>query len=341
MTIAPGTGQEDTGALLEAADNAAIDGAVAIKGRSPWQIVWSRLRRDKVSMVALVMSTLMVLLAIVSPILAHFEIINPDLNHPDLVTGLGSMPEGFGGGMSWSHPLGVEPGTGRDIFARILTGLTTSLTVAILATVFSLVVGVILGIIAGFARGRTDWWISRFMDLVLSFPSTLMLLSLQLILVQMIANAMGQPASAAAPKIVFMIIVLGFFGFPQIARIIRGQVLSLREREFIEAAESLGAKRGRIYFTELLPHLWAPILVFATLVMPANIAAEATLGFLGVGLNPPASSLGSMLNASVNYALPDPAYFLIPGLAVFIVVLSFNLLGDGLRDALDPKSGRS
>jgi peptide/nickel transport system permease protein len=341
MTIAPGTGQEDTGALLEAADNAAIDGAVAIKGRSPWQIVWSRLRRDKVSMVALVMSTLMVLLAIVSPILAHFEIINPDLNHPDLVEGLGSMPEGFGGGMSWAHPLGVEPGTGRDIFARVLTGLTTSLTVAILATVFSLVVGVILGIIAGFARGRTDWWISRFMDLVLSFPSTLMLLSLQLILVQMIANAMGQPASAAAPKIVFMIIVLGFFGFPQIARIIRGQVLSLREREFIEAAESLGAKRGRIYFTELLPHLWAPILVFATLVMPANIAAEATLGFLGVGLNPPASSLGSMLNASVNYALPDPAYFLIPGLAVFIVVLSFNLLGDGLRDALDPKSGRS
>jgi peptide/nickel transport system permease protein len=341
MTIAPGTGQEDTAAIIEAAENAAIDGAVAIKGRSPWQIVWSRLRRDKVSMIALVMSTLCILLAIISPILAHFEIIQPDLNHPDLVTGLGSLPEGFGGGMSWAHPLGVEPGTGRDIFARILTGLTTSLTVAILATIFSLVVGVILGIIAGFARGRTDWWISRFMDLVLSFPSTLMLLSLQLILVQMIANAMGQPASAPAPKIVFMIIVLGFFGFPQIARIIRGQVLSLREREFIEAAQSLGAKRGRIYFTELLPHLWAPILVFATLVMPANIAAEATLGFLGVGLNPPASSLGSMLNASVNYALPDPAYFLIPGLAVFIVVLSFNLLGDGLRDALDPKSGRS
>jgi peptide/nickel transport system permease protein len=341
MTIAPGTGQEDTGAVLEAAENAAIDGAVAIKGRSPWQIVWSRLRRDKVSMIALVLSSFCILLAILSPILARLEIIQPDLNHPDLVTGLGSLPEGFGGGMSWDHPLGVEPGTGRDIFARILTGLTTSLTVAILATVFSLVVGVILGIIAGFARGRTDWWISRFMDLVLSFPSTLMLLSLQLILVQMIANAMGQPASAAAPKIVFMIIVLGFFGFPQIARIIRGQVLSLREREFIEAAESLGAKRGRIYFTELLPHLWAPILVFATLVMPANIAAEATLGFLGVGLNPPASSLGSMLNASVNYALPDPAYFLIPGLAVFIVVLSFNLLGDGLRDALDPKSGRS
>src|SRR5690349_3083847 len=341
MTIAPGVGQEDTGAILEAAETAAIDGAVAIKGRSPWQIVWSRLKRDKVTMVALVASTLMIVLAIVSPILAHFEIIKPDLNHPDLVTGLGSLPDGFGGGMSGEHWLGVEPGTGRDIFARILTGLTTSLTVAILATLFSLIVGVTLGIIAGFARGRTDWWISRFMDLVLSFPSTLMLLSLQLILVQLIANAMGQDPSAAPPKIVFMIVVLGFFGFPQIARIIRGQVLSLREREFIEAAQSLGAKRGRIYFKELLPHLWAPILVYATLIMPANIAAEATLGFLGVGLNPPAASLGSILNASVNYALPDPAYFLFPGIAVFLVVLSFNLLGDGLRDALDPKSGRS
>ena len=339
MTIAPG--QEDTGAVLEEAETAAIDGGVAIKGRSPWQIVWSRLKRDKVTMVAMVASGLMILLAILAPIMAHFEIIKPDLNHPDLVTGLGSLPEGFGGGMSWEHPLGVEPGTGRDILARILTGLTTSLTVAILATIFSLVVGVTLGIIAGFARGRTDWWISRFMDLVLSFPSTLMLLSLQLILVQMIANAMGQEVSAAPPKIVFMIVVLGFFGFPQIARIIRGQVLSLREREFIEAAESLGAKKGRIYFKELLPHLWAPILVFSTLIMPANIAAEATLGFLGVGLNPPASSLGSILNASVNYALPDPAYFVIPGLAVFLVVLAFNLLGDGLRDALDPKSGRS
>ncbi len=339
MTIAPG--QEDTGAVLEAAETAAIDGAVAIKGRSPWQIVWSRLRRDKVTMVALFGSALCIVLAIAAPILAHYGILKPDLNNPDLVTGLGSLPEGFGGGMSWSHPLGVEPGTGRDIFSRILTGLTTSLTVAILATVFSLVVGVILGIVAGFARGRTDWWISRFMDLVLSFPSTLMLLSLQLILVQMIANAIGQEVSAAPPKIIFMIVVLGFFGFPLFARIIRGQVLTLREREFIEAAQSLGAKRGRIYFKELLPHLWAPILVYATLIMPANIAAEATLGFLGVGLNPPASSLGSILNASVNYALPDPAYFLFPGLAVFLVVLSFNLLGDGLRDALDPKSGRS
>ncbi len=339
MTIAPG--QEDTGDVLETAEDLAIDGAVAIKGRTPWQITRSRLRRDKVTMVALGVTVLFLLLGILAPLMAKLGIINPDLNHPDLVTGLGSLPDGFGGGMSWSHPFGVEPGTGRDVLSRLLTGLTTSLTVAVLATVLSLVLGVTLGIIAGFAGGRVDWLISRFTDLVLSFPSTLMLLSLQLVLVQLISNAINQDASAPTPKIIFMVIVLGFFGFPFFARIIRGQVLSLREREFIEAARSLGAKNGRIYFKELLPHLWAPILVYVTLVMPANISAEATLGFLGVGLNPPAASLGAILNSGVVYALTDPAFFFIPGLTVVVLVLSLNLLGDGLRDALDPKSGRS
>ena len=338
MAIAPG--QEDTDARL-GAETEAVDGAVAIKGRSPWEIVRARVRRDKVTMVALVISILFLLAGIAAPILAKLEIIRPDAQHPDLVQGLGAIPETFGGGMSWSHPLGVEPGTGRDILARILTGMTTSLTVAISATLFAVIVGTILGIVAGFAGGWLDWSISRFMDLVLSFPSTLMLLALQAVLVARIASVMNQSDSDPPPKIVFMIIVLGFFGFPFFARVIRGQVLSLREREFVEAARSLGAKRGRIYFKELLPHLWAPILVYTTLIMPANISAEAALGFLGVGLNPPAASLGAILNSSVVYALPDPGYFLFPGLTVSILVLAFNLLGDGLRDALDPKAGRS
>ena len=338
MTIVPG--QEDTGDGL-ALDTEGLDGAVAIKGRSPWEIVWARLRRDKVTMAALVLSTLFIVVAVLAPVLANLGVLKPDVTHNDLVTGLGSMPDGFGGGISWAHPLGVEPGTGRDLLARILTGMTTSLTVAVLATIFSVVIGTILGIIAGFAGGSVDWFISRFIDLILSFPSTLMLLALQAVLVQIIADLINQPNTAPSPKIIFMIVVLGFFGIPQFARIVRGQVLSLREREFIEAARSLGAKRGRIYFKELLPHLWAPLLVYTTLVMPANIAAEATLGFLGVGINPPAASLGAILNDSVSYAIPDPGYFLFPGLTVFVLVLSFNLLGDGLRDALDPRSGRS
>jgi peptide/nickel transport system permease protein len=339
MSIAPG--QEDTGAVLEAAETAAIDGAVSVKGRSPWQIFWARLKRDKVTVVALIVSCLFLVVGAISPFLARWGVLNPDENHPELVQDLGSMPGGFGGGMSWQHPLGVEPGTGRDMLSRILTGMTTSLTVAILATIFAILLGTVIGLIAGFSGGAVDTAISRFMDLVLSFPSTLMLLSLQAVLVGRIASAMGQPASAPGPKIVFMVLVLGFFGWPFFARIIRGQVLSLREREFVEAARSLGARRGRIYFKELLPHLWAPILVYTTLIMPQFIAAEAALGYLGVGLNPPTSSLGAILNDSVNYALPDPAYFMFTGLTVVFIVLSFNLLGDGLRDALDPKAGRS
>lgn len=348
MSLVPG--QEDSGDGIDVVDApateaeataSAADGAVAIKGRSPWEITWARLKRDKVTMVALCASVFFILLGIIAPILDKLGVIQPDLQHPDLVTGLGSIPEGFGGGMSWSHLLGVEPGTGRDLLARVLTGITTSLTVAILATLLSLVIGVALGIVAGFSGGRVDWFISRFMDLVLSFPAFLMLLSLQAVLVTLLASAMHSQPSQPAPKILFMVLVLGFFGFPLFARIIRGQVLSLREREFIEAARSLGAKRGRLYFKELLPHLWAPILVYTTLIMPSNISAEAALGFLGVGLNPPTASLGALLNNSVNYALTDVAYFLVPGITVFLLVLSFNLLGDGLRDALDPKAGRS
>lgn len=338
MTIAPG--QED---LVEgiALDPSATDGAVAIKGRSPWQIFRARLRRDKVTMTALVFSILFLVVGALSPLLARWGVLKPNDQHPELVQDLGSIPGGFGGGMSWAHPLGVEPGTGRDLLSRIVTGMTTSLLVAVLATVFAIVLGTALGLISGFSGGAVDTVISRFMDLVLSFPSTLMLLSLQAVLVHRIAVVMGQPDSAASAKIAFMVIVLGFFGWPFFARIIRGQVLSLREREFVEAARSLGARRGRIYVKELLPHLWAPILVYTTLIMPQFISAEAALGFLGVGINPPTASLGAILNDSVGYALPDPGYFLFPGLTVVILVLSFNLLGDGLRDALDPRAGRS
>ena len=352
MTVAPGEpeNRSDASAVpvgsavaLDPGSPAAldgVDGAVAIAGRTPWQIVMRRLRRDRVTMVAFGASVFFVALAAIAPLLARIGILNPDQTHPELVQGLGSMPEGLMGGVSWSHWLGVEPGTGRDLLSRIVTGMTTSLTVALLATLFSVVVGTIIGIISGFAGGRVDWLLSRSMDLVLSFPSTLMLLSLQAVLVDRIASIMGQPSSAPPPKIAFMVLVLGFFGFPFFARIIRGQVLSLREREFVEAARSLGARRGRLYFKELLPHLWAPLLVYTTLVLPANISAEAALGFLGVGLNPPTASLGAILNDTVSYALPDPAYFFFPGVTVFLLVLSFNLLGDGLRDALDPKAGR-
>jgi peptide/nickel transport system permease protein len=340
MTVAPGASSL-VEAELEAEPLDAIDGAVAIQGRSPLEIVRARLRKDKVTMVALVATVLFILVAIVSPLLARLGVLEPNKLNNELVQGLGSLPEGAFGGISWAHPLGVEPGTGRDLLSRILTGITTSLTVAVLATVFSVVTGTVLGIVSGYSRGKIDWFVGRLNDLVLSFPQTLMLIALSTIATERIASLIGVQSSDNTAKIAYMAIVLGLFGFPFFARVIRGQVLSLREREFIEAARSLGARSGRIYFKELLPHLWAPLLVYTTLVLPANISAEAALGFLGVGITPPTASLGAILNDSVSYAIPDPAYFFFPGFTVFILVLAFNLLGDGLRDALDPRAGRS
>jgi len=343
MSIAPGQIDDTHGLAVDsvADDSSSVDGAVAVRGRSPWEIFRSRLRRDRVSMVALVFSVLFLVIAAVSPLLTRLGVLKPDDQHPDLVTGIGSMPTGLAGGITGEHPLGVEPGTGRDLLSRIVTGMTTSLTVAVLATVMAIVLGTVLGLVAGFAGGSLDWGVSRFLDLVLSFPTTLMLLSLGPVLRQRIAGFTGLADADPKVAIIFMVLVLGFFGIPFFARIIRGQVLSLREREFVEAARSLGAGRTRIYLKELLPHLWAPILVYTTLVMPQNIAAEAALGFLGVGINPPTASLGAILNDSIAYALPDPAYFFFPGLTVFVLVLAFNLLGDGLRDALDPRAGRA
>jgi peptide/nickel transport system permease protein len=186
--------------------------------------------------------------------------------------------------------------------------------------------------------GKTDFALGRFLDLVLAFPQLLMLLALSVVMIDKISSLGVPPGNTS--RIVYLILVLGFFGFPYFARIIRGQVLSLREREFVEAARSLGARGPRIWFTELLPNLWAPILVYTSLILPANIGTEAALSFLGVGVGTPTPTLGNVLTDSVVFLVPDPTYFVLPGLAIFTIVLSFNLLGDGLRDALDPKSDR-
>jgi peptide/nickel transport system permease protein len=309
-----------------------------ITGRSPAQIAWLRLRRDKVSMVALVLCILITLLAIAAPFLNSAKVLQPYAFHGNLVGGLGSMPTGPWGGMGWSHIFGVEPGTGRDVFSRVALGISFSLLIATAATVLSVLMGGVLGIISGYMGKSTDFWLSRFMDLVLCFPQTLMLLALSPVLKQRITD-LGVPPGTATSA-VYLILVLGFFSGPYFGRIIRGQVLSLRNREFVEAARSLGAKRRRIWFKELAPNLWAPLLVFASLTLPLNIGAEAALSYLGVGLQAPTPSLGNILSNSVNYYTADPAFFYLPGIALVLIVLSFNLLGDGLRDALDPKSTR-
>ena len=311
-----------------------------IAGRTPWQLARARLRRDKITMVVLTVVALAVLSAFIfAPILTGLGILDPLTFHPELIDpNTGGLPIGGGGGLSWQHPLGVEPGTGRDVLSRIALGMTFSMTVALSATIITVVLGTVLGLVAGLLGGRTDFFISRLIDMTLSFPVTLMLLALSGMFIDIITKA-GVPAGNPSNG-VYIILVLGLFGFATIARIIRGQVLSLREREFIEAARSLGASNPRIYFKELLPNLWAPLLIYGTLVLPAYISAEAALSFLGVGIKPPAPTLGNVLTYSVNYAAADVTFFLFPAIAIAVLVLSFNLMGDGLRDALDPKADR-
>jgi peptide/nickel transport system permease protein len=310
----------------------------AVVSRSPGQLAWRRFRADKKTFAGAIVVAVYILLAILAPILVATGVLSPLTAHQNLINDQG-LPTGAFGGISWAHPLGIEPGIGRDTLSRIWYGLSISLFISASAAIFTVVVGVVLGMIAGLSRGFGDTLIGRIVDLVLCFPQTLMLLALSGVVVGWLTGTLhipkGDPAAAT-----YVIFVLGIFGWPAVTRIIRGQVLSLREREFIDAARLLGAGRARLYFKEVLPNLWAPILVQFTLILPAYVSAEAALSYLGISINPPTPTLGNVLKSSLQYASGDFLYFIAPALLLVIIVVSFNLLGDGLRDALDPRSGR-
>ena len=290
-------------------------------------------------MASIVVLAIIVAIALLAPLIARLFGVTPDDFNPKTIDNAGGLPIGWGGGISKEHLLGVEPGTGRDIFARLIYGTRISLLIALSATTITVVLGVSIGIIAGYSRGWLDTALGRLMDVVLAFPLILILLALSNVLTQRLQTTFHLGELPA--RVLYLILVLSFFGWPYLARIVRGQVLSLREREFVESAVSMGAGTPRILFREILPNLWAPILVYSTLLLPTYIAAEATLSFLGVGLVPPTPSWGAMLADSVRYFRVDPAFLFIPGLYLFIVVLAFNLLGDAVRDALDPRAGRA
>jgi peptide/nickel transport system permease protein len=237
---------------------------------------------------------------------------------------------------SAKHIFGVDP-LGRDVFARVLYGARISLFVAFVATGLSMVVGVTLGMIAGFFRGGVDMAISRVIDLMLAFPILLLALGLAA------ACSLGKGCFGGAlkPGLVVVIFVIAFVNWTYIARIVRGQVLSLREKEFVEAARSLGASNRRIIFREILPNLAAPIIVYATLIIPQNVLFEAALSFLGAGIQPPTASWGAMLADATSIYNVAWWYMVFPGAALLITVLAFNLVGDGLQDALHPKAANA
>ena len=298
----------------------------AIEGRSLGQIAWMRLKRDRVALAGGVIVIFMLLIALA----ATFGLTPHDpngYNSSKIDSGLGGLPIGHLGGISGSHPFGVEPISGRDMLSRMMKGAQISLLIALSATLVSLAIGATLGIAAGYFGGRIDSAISRVMDLLLAFP----VLVFSIALLSVAENI---------PRVVLLIGVIGFFGWPYIGRIVRGQTLSLREREFVDAARSLGATDGHIVFKQLLPNLIAPLLVYSSLIIPSNILQEAALSYLGVGIQPPTASWGKTISDAVPWTTTDPMYMVVPGVVLFVCVLAFNLLGDGLRDALDPRASR-
>ena len=326
-------------APLEAPPDAAPEtvlqgmGAKAIEGRSLGQIAWIRLKRDKVAMGGGIFILFLILVAVVGPHLVQ----DPTVYHANLIDPTLSAPRGPFGGVSLAHPFGVEPVSGRDVLSRVVNGAQVSLLIAFLATALAVSIGVFMGVVAGYFGGWADAVIARTMDVFLAFPLLLFAIALVGVIP---SSAFG--LSGNSLRIGLLIFVIGFFAWPYMGRIIRGQTLSLREREFVDAARTLGARGPYVLFRELLPNLWGPILVYTTLLIPTNILFEAALSYLGVGIIPPTPSWGGMLSDAVNsgfYAI-DPMYMIIPGLAIFLTVLAFNLFGDGLRDALDPRSSR-
>jgi len=315
----------------EALDVTALEPTAAIAARSPLQLFWRRLRTDKVAMTALVFIVLLVLAAVFAPLIIKLVGARPPNEQSTKYLDEFGTPTG----PSSENLFGVDT-LGRDVFSRVLYGARVSLTVAVVATALSVTIGVIVGMIAGFFRGSVDMFLSRLIDVLLAFPILLLAIGLA----SACSLGKGCFGGLIKPGLSVVIFTITFVNWTYIARIIRGQVLSLREKEFIEAARSLGASNRRIIFRELLPNLVAPIIVYSTLIIPTNILFEASLSFLGVGVQPPTASWGAMLSDATQIFDSAWWYMLFPGAALLLTVLAFNLLGDGLQDALSPRGGR-
>jgi peptide/nickel transport system permease protein len=307
----------------------------AVEGRSLRAIAWTRLKRDRLALGGGIVVVLLVLVAVFAPLIVDLLGHPPNRFHQDKIDPLFGTPHGSFGGISSEHLLGVEPNNGRDVFSRIVYGARISLLVAFLAALVAVLLGTVLGVVAGYFGGWIDSAVCRVMDILLAFPQLLFIISLVSVLPN---NLFGMTGTGV--RIAILVTVIGFFGWPYVGRIVRGQTLSLREKEYVEAARSLGAGRRHVLFRELLPNLVAPITVYATLMIPTNILTEAALSFLGAGVKPPTASWGQMLSAAVKSYEADPTFMVVPGLAIFVTVLAFNLFGDGVRDALDPKGTR-
>lgn len=290
----------------------------AVAGRGPWRLAFDQLRQDGVAIAATAMILLIVLLAALAPVIARITGHGPN----EQFRQRGLSPAGIPVGPNSEFWLGTD-GLGRDILVRIAYGARISLIAGISASALAVVVGVVFGLLAGYFRGPVDTLLSRFMDMVLALPFLLFAIAL---------------VSVVGPGLTVSILVIAFFSWGAVGRVVRGQTLAVREREFIEAARSLGASSRRIMVIDVLPNLVAPVIVYATLLIPLSIVFEAALSFLGLGIVPPTPSWGNMLADSIGYYRVAWWYVIFPGVALLLTTLAFNLLGDSVRDAFTPGS---
>jgi peptide/nickel transport system permease protein len=305
-------------------------GDLDVTARSPWQLFWRRFRRDRVALVSLGFIVLLLVMAIAAPLVVSvLGLPGPNAQNSNLTNAFGAPT-----GPSLAHPFGVDQ-LGRDVASRVIYGARVSLAVGILGTLTATVLGVLVGVVAGFYRGWADTLLSRLIDVALSIP--ILVLGLGLGAACAVRGCLGGTIQPGVGEIIFLITLVSW---TYMARVVRGLVLSLREREFVEASRALGASNTRIMLREILPNLVVPVIVYASLLIPQNILLEAALSFLGVGVRPPSASWGQMIAEATPIFNTAWWYMTFPGVALLLTVLAFNLLGDGLQDALNPRTSR-
>jgi peptide/nickel transport system permease protein len=307
-----------------------LDVGGEIAARSPLQLFWRRFRQDRLALVSFAFIAFIVVLALAAPLVVKvLGLPGPYVQNPNLTDAFGSPL-----GPSAAHPFGVDQ-LGQDVMSRVIYGTRVSLEVGILGTAIATVIGVVVGVLAGFYRGWVDMLLSRVIDVVLSIPILLLGLG-----IGAACAVRGCLSGTIQPGLGVVIFLIALVNWTYVARIVRGLVLSLREREFVQASRALGASDTRIMFREILPNLVAPIVVYSSLLIPQNILLEAALSFLGVGIRPPTASWGQMIANATPIFNTAWWYMTFPGIALLLTVLAFNLLGDGLQDALNPKTAR-
>ena len=303
--------------------------------RTPKQIAWAKFRSNRSGVISAWVVLFFMFLAYFAPLITKLWGLSSTLTYPDQL-GEEGLPIGSFGGISLKHPFGIEPGAGRDVFAMLLYGSRISFTIAIITTISTLGLGMLLGITAGYFRGKVDGFIGRLSDLVFAFPSFFMIIALSIPLYQRIEDSGIAQGNNA--RLLMLVTFFVIFGWPGFTRLVRSQAMSLRERDFVMAAQTQGASNWRIITKEMLPNLWPTAIVFLSLSLPGYLSAEAVFSFLGVGVQPPASTFGLVLSDAIKYWRTDVMYLLIPSAMLIIIVLALNLLGDAIRDAMDAKS---